>query len=244
MQELIVLSHEDFLDLKSELRAVGLDLCYTAQAVRPLRLRWSPERLYDLAVRAQVAQRRPADPSFRVASLQRRTPGHWLWPSALTVTFHAVSPRQDAAFTQYLERRQLAPSVMPAGASGVAEAHPPAATGTYVLVALILALVTAFEVAVLYLPAPLRPPRWALMMVLTLLSVMKFGIVVSFFMHLRYDHLLYSGLFLGGLALAIGTILALLALFREPVRAHVTAPTSLVVVSHPRGLTSVGFPST
>lgn len=90
-----------------------------------------------------------------------------------------------------------------------------------------LALITAFEVAVLYVPDSFRPPRWALFVVLLLLSACKFGIVVSYFMHLRYDHHLYASLFIGGLVVAAGTMLALLALFRIPA----TRPAAATVVS-------------
>jgi caa(3)-type oxidase subunit IV len=94
-------------------------------------------------------------------------------------------------------------------------AHGQATPGTYVRVALILALITAFEVAVMYVPHHLLPPRWTVLLVLLLLSMLKGGIVMAFFMHLRYDHRLYTGLFFGGLVVAAGTILALLVLFRE-----------------------------
>jgi cytochrome c2 len=55
-----------------------------------------------------------------------------------------------------------------------------------------------------------------LVIVLILLSVVKFGLVASYFMHLRYDHRLYASCFAAGLVVATGTILALVTLFREP----------------------------
>lgn len=39
-----------------------------------------------------------------------------------------------------------------------------------------LALITAFEVAVLYLPDSFRPPRWVLFVVLLLLSACRYSI--------------------------------------------------------------------
>jgi cytochrome c oxidase subunit 4 len=215
MQDLLVLSHEDYTQLRHELKEAGLDVCYTAQSARPIRRRWSPERLQDAALQQQIARRRPADASYRLASVQCTRPGNWLWPDQLTVTFHAVSPSHDAALQRYLDthRAPHQPSEVTAPAAGE---HTAATTATYVQVALILALITAFEVAILYVPNSFRPPRWALLLVLMLLSALKFGIVVSFFMHLRYDHRLYAGFFIGGLVVAVGTILALLTLFREP----------------------------
>jgi len=224
MQDLIVLSHEDYLGLQRELKAVGLDVCYTAESVRPIRMRWSPERVHDTALLQQVAQRRPADASFCLASIQCTTPSTWLWPAQLAVTFHAVSPRQDAAFQQYLATYQLARSMARSSEPLLETAQAHATPATYLAVALMLALITAFEVAMLSLPEALRPPRWTLVLMLMLFSALKFGIVVAFFMHLRYDHPLYIGLFVGGLVVAAGTIMALLALFREAPMARAAVP--------------------
>lgn len=215
MQDLLVLSHEDYRQLRQELKAAGLDLCYTVQLTRPLRLRWSPGRINDATLLAQVAQRRPSDPSYCLASVQCTRPGNWFRPDQLTVTFHAVSATQDAALQDYLATHTLWGKARPSP-EPVAATHLHTTPTTYVQVALLLALITAVEVAVLYVPASLSPPRWAVFLVLTLLSVLKFGLVASFFMHLRSDHRLYAGLFAGGMVVALGTILALLALFREP----------------------------
>ncbi|MDJ0664679.1 MAG: cytochrome C oxidase subunit IV family protein [Acidimicrobiia bacterium] len=66
-------------------------------------------------------------------------------------------------------------------------------------IALFLAVVTALEVAVPYISAldPVRVP------LLLIMGAIKFGTVVAFFMHLRYDKKLYRTLFLFG---AIGVI--------------------------------------
>jgi hypothetical protein len=69
MQDLLVLSHEDYTQLRHELRAAGVDVCYTAQSARPIRRRWSSARLSDATLLAQVARRRPPDPSYRLASV-------------------------------------------------------------------------------------------------------------------------------------------------------------------------------
>ena len=61
-------------------------------------------------------------------------------------------------------------------------------------IALFLAVVTAVEVAIPYMSVfdPIRVP------LLLILAAIKFGTVVSFFMHLRYDKKLYRTLFLFG----------------------------------------------
>lgn len=81
---------------------------------------------------------------------------------------------------------------------------------TYVNVALVLAVVTAIEVATLYIPGIPNP---LLVTSLLVMSAFKFFLVVGFFMHLRYDHAIMRTLFVGPLLIAIAIILALMALF-------------------------------
>lgn len=69
----------------------------------------------------------------------------------------------------------------------------------YVVVGIILAGITLFEVMLYYVDLNFQ----FLVLVLILLSALKFFIVVGFFMHLRFDAKLFSVLFFGGLALAI-----------------------------------------
>ncbi len=80
---------------------------------------------------------------------------------------------------------------------------------TYINVAVALALLTAIEVATLYIPGI---PHTLLVSVLLFMSVVKFFLVVGFFMHLRYDSPIMRALFVGPLIIAIAIILALLAL--------------------------------
>lgn len=79
----------------------------------------------------------------------------------------------------------------------------------YVKVALVLALLTALEVALTYVDI-----GSLFMPVLLLLMVIKFVTVVSFFMHLRFDNKIFSWLFYSGLFLAIGVYLAALCTFQ------------------------------
>ena len=81
---------------------------------------------------------------------------------------------------------------------------------TYFIVAMTLSAITGIEVAVFY-------ATWlghGIIPVLTILSGAKFALVGMFYMHLRYDHSLFSGLFVGGLVVAMGVVFALMTLFR------------------------------
>ncbi len=87
-------------------------------------------------------------------------------------------------------------------------AHPTPLT--YLKVATTLALLTAAEVAVFYIDA-LEP---AFLPLFLILSLAKFALVVMFYMHLRYDSRLFSGVFVGGLLLALTVAVVLLSLFQ------------------------------
>lgn len=97
-----------------------------------------------------------------------------------------------------------APSVAPAHGGGHATLK------TYIQVALVLGIITAVEVATLYVPGI---PKHLLVASLLGMSVVKFVLVVGFFMHLKYDHNIMRSFFIGPLILAILIILALMALF-------------------------------
>jgi cytochrome c oxidase subunit 4 len=79
----------------------------------------------------------------------------------------------------------------------------------YVVIALILAVLTAMEVMVFYVEA-LSP---VLLPILLVLMAVKFALVAMFFMHLRFDSRVLTGIFGWCLFLAAGIILALLAVF-------------------------------
>ncbi|MEE9208143.1 MAG: cytochrome C oxidase subunit IV family protein [Gemmatimonadota bacterium] len=79
----------------------------------------------------------------------------------------------------------------------------------YVGIAAILAVITAIEVMVFYLDA-LRP---IIVPILLVLSATKFLLVMMFFMHLRFDSRLFTGLFVGPLLVAVAIIVAMLALY-------------------------------
>jgi len=85
------------------------------------------------------------------------------------------------------------------------EVHPNARV--YLQVGIILAVVTAIEVAVYYIDMA----EGAFLGVLLSLSGMKFVLVVLWFMHLRFDSRTLSVLFSGALALAVALFLVVLA---------------------------------
>ncbi len=79
----------------------------------------------------------------------------------------------------------------------------------YIKIAVILALITALEVSTYYVDfGPLFMPALLIMM------VVKFVMVVSYFMHLKFDSKMFSFLFYTGLGLAIFVYCTFLATFK------------------------------
>jgi len=93
-------------------------------------------------------------------------------------------------------------------AHGATEHGHPGAKA-YAAIAVVLTAITAFEVAIFYIPA-MKP---VMIPVLLTLSALKFALVVMFYMHLKFDHRLFSWLFVVPMALAAAVILALMKLF-------------------------------
>tara|TARA_Y100000815_G_scaffold270619_1_gene295624 strand:+ start:642 stop:950 length:309 start_codon:yes stop_codon:yes gene_type:complete len=86
--------------------------------------------------------------------------------------------------------------------------HPTA--GMYFRIAMILSVVTAIEVGIFYL-------TWLsywIIPILFVLSAGKFTLVVMYYMHLKFDHKLFTLLFVGGFVLATSVIFALIFLFQ------------------------------
>jgi cytochrome c oxidase subunit 4 len=81
----------------------------------------------------------------------------------------------------------------------------------YKWVALILTLITVWEVWSYYIPSLVASRVFVPM--LLVLSAVKFAIVVMFYMHLKYDHRLFRALFTGPLIVAAITIVSLMFLF-------------------------------
>jgi cytochrome c oxidase subunit 4 len=79
----------------------------------------------------------------------------------------------------------------------------------YIKIAIILALITALEVSTYYIDfGPLFMPALLTMM------VVKFVMVVSYFMHLKFDSKIFSFLFYTGLGLALFVYIMALATFK------------------------------
>jgi cytochrome c oxidase subunit IV len=95
------------------------------------------------------------------------------------------------------------------GAGALEQAHP--GPKTYTIIGVILALFTVAEVWA-YTFEPIRP---MLVPILLTLSACKFVMVVGFYMHLKFDHPLFTGVFGFGLAVAGSIITALVFLFHQ-----------------------------
>lgn len=106
-QDLIILTYVDYIRLRRELKTAGFDLCYMAQMEQPVRLDWSPELIRDPEFLRQLAQRRPADPSFRIAAVRLIKKGNWFRPDQYAVTFHAVGVLRDVEFQRYLSEHHV-----------------------------------------------------------------------------------------------------------------------------------------
>jgi cytochrome c oxidase subunit IV len=86
-------------------------------------------------------------------------------------------------------------------------AHP--SWQEYVKIGVILFVITAVEVAIVYIEALER----VILPLLLILGAVKFVLVVGYYMHLKQDHKFFTLLFVGGLLLATAIILALMAMF-------------------------------
>jgi cytochrome c oxidase subunit 4 len=90
------------------------------------------------------------------------------------------------------------------------ESHEHPGYMTYVIIAVVLTVITALEVAVFYIPAL----GSVLVPVLLLLSGAKFVLVVMFYMHLKMDSSVFTTVFAAPLALALFLVAALVVLFK------------------------------
>jgi len=97
----------------------------------------------------------------------------------------------------------------PAGHDGEHGEHDHISDNNYIVIAAILAAITAAEVAASYLDLGA-----AFIPLLLFMMATKFFIVASFFMHLRFDNRIFTWLFYGGLLLAVVVYTAALLTFR------------------------------
>ena len=104
---LIILTDADYRRLRRELKEAGLDLCYLAQSDQPVRLKWSADLFQRADFLQHLAQRRPADPSYRVASVSLLKKATWFQPDQFAVTFHTVGDLQVAELEKYLTEHDV-----------------------------------------------------------------------------------------------------------------------------------------
>jgi cytochrome c oxidase subunit IV len=105
------------------------------------------------------------------------------------------------------------------GAAGAPDSHEETVHGkgrphpsdrNYVVIALILAAITAVEIAFYYLEDDLGA---IVVPGLIIMMAAKFFIVAAWFMHLRFDSNLFTRVFVSGLVLAIGVYVGALLTF-------------------------------
>jgi cytochrome c553 len=106
-----------------------------------------------------------------------------------------------------------------------AHEHAGSSVGFYIFIALVLGVITYVEFALIE-----YQETWfsfmggtSILIWLIVLSVVKFILVVMFFMHLKDDDRTFTGFFTSGMVIAVGTLIALSALFT--VRSLATAQT-------------------
>ena len=87
--------------------------------------------------------------------------------------------------------------------------HPTAAQ--YFKVAMVLTVITAIEVGIFYLEFL---GIW-IIPILFILSALKFALVAMYYMHLKFDHNLFTWLFVAGFILASIVVIALMVLFKS-----------------------------
>lgn len=96
-----------------------------------------------------------------------------------------------------------------------AHEHEGSSVGFYIFIALVLGVITYVEFALIEYQEAwfgfLGPT--SILIWLIVLSVVKFFLVVMFFMHLQQDDRTFTGFFTSGMVIAVGTLIALSALF-------------------------------
>ena len=80
----------------------------------------------------------------------------------------------------------------------------------YWFIGAVLTIITAVEVAIFYIPAL----AGILVPSLLILSAGKFALVVMYYMHLKPDHKIYTGVFMAGFVLAAFLVSALIVLYK------------------------------
>jgi cytochrome c oxidase subunit IV len=88
------------------------------------------------------------------------------------------------------------------------EAHHPGPV-TYIVIAIVLTILTAFEIGVFYAPFL----QAILVPLLIILAICKFYLVAAYYMHLHFDSRVFTALFMFPLWLAMLIVASLMLLF-------------------------------
>ena len=91
------------------------------------------------------------------------------------------------------------------------EGHEHPSDKTYVKIAIILAILTAAEIATYPTEDVLGP---TLVPILMVLMVIKFWYVAAFFMHLKFDTRMFSWVFIAGIVFAVSVYVVTLLTFQ------------------------------
>ena len=83
----------------------------------------------------------------------------------------------------------------------------------YVQIGIVLTIITAVELLATYADDLGADLGNALIPILVVLSAVKFAGVVAFYMHLRFDSRLFTGVFIGSLGLGAVVLFSLITLF-------------------------------
>ena len=97
------------------------------------------------------------------------------------------------------------------GHGGAHDGHNHPGPKLYTQIAVVLGVITIAEVAVVYIAAL----HGILVPLLLGLSAVKFALVVMYYMHLKFDPKIYTGLICSGLAIAGAVFLGLAALMHN-----------------------------
>jgi len=93
--------------------------------------------------------------------------------------------------------------------TGATVEHPHPEPRTYVVVAIWLAIATAIEVGLYYLEIP----DGLMIGLLLFFAIIKFTLVVLYFMHLKFDALIFRRLMMTGMILALSVYIIVLLTF-------------------------------
>lgn len=104
----------------------------------------------------------------------------------------------------------MAQQAMHMPGSNADHAHDHPSVALYVRIAIILTIITAIEVAIYYVDW--MHDTGLLVPALAVLSIAKFILVISYYMHLKTDNPLFRWMFIAGLVVAIGIVAALVVL--------------------------------